>query len=55
MKQRLNNPTEKIATAHSITEGTPEDELLAKDSKHINGDIAITYADLIITNQIDLL
>lgn len=46
-------PRRKSTSAYSKSEGTPEDELLAKNSKHVNSDIGVTYADLFIINQAD--
>jgi hypothetical protein len=44
-------PRRKITSAYSISEGAPDHELLAKDSKHVNGDVGVAYADLFMINQ----
>lgn len=44
-------PQKKITSAYPISEGTPDHELLAKDSKHVNGDVGEAYADLLLNSK----
>lgn len=50
LARRNKGDGERVVTG-SISEGTSEDELLAKDRKHVNGDITVTYADLFMIDQ----